>query len=341
MKKMIATLTALVLLLTLAAGWASAEDWTDYTCTEDSFSIRVPAGADVAYEEGNGLTIYTKAAGKIPYAIVHRRPADKKLSNPGNYLGNVYREYLEDKYGSDYMGMSDLGMWEAGGKELPGAKYRYRDGEYTVVLVKLLDIRDAADVEYTVKYVEGDESSIMPAVNEAVRTYRETDSPAASGRTEKPQTQKAAVEPADVSGIKPDTQNGSYWVRVMNEHKINNGGYFTADLYIPDVYSLQDINSLREGDRIRMDGKEWTVAALMPEENGLRELRVKEEFDGYFAFRPRGTTPASWSSTTGWPARISAGKPSCCRCQTALPMWNRSCPGKTRCMTRIPSSTCW
>ena len=34
-----------------------------------------------------------------------------------------------------------------------------------------------------------------------------------------------------------------------------------------------------------MIGREWTVSALLPEENGYRELRVKEEFDGYFAFQ--------------------------------------------------------
>ena len=252
MKKILALLTALALLLSMAAGGALAEDWTDYTCAEESFSLRVPDGAAVTYEEGTGLMIYTEHAGKIPYAIVSRRPMNMKFTNPGGYLNNVYREHLEEKYGSDFLGMNPASMMEVGGKQLPGAKYMYKVGEYTVVLLKLLDIRDAGDVEYTIKYVYGDDLSVMAAINEAVRTYQETDVPAAAGGTEQPETQKAVLRPAEVSEDTADTENGNFWVRIMNEHKIDDGGYFTADLYEADTYSLQ----------------------------------VKEEFDGYFAFQP-------------------------------------------------------
>lgn len=286
MKKILAMLTALALLLALAAGGALAEDWTDYTCAEENYSLRVPAGAAVFYEEGTGLMICPKSAGKIPYAIVSRRPMNMKFTNPDGYLNNVYREYLEEKYGSDFLGMNPASMMEVGGRELPGAKYMYKVGEYTVVLLKLLDIRDAGDVEYTVKYVYGDEISVMEAVSEAVRTYQETDVPAAAGGTEQPKAQKAVFRPAEVSEDTADTENGNFWVHIMNEQKIDEGGYFTADLYEADTYSLQDVNSLQEGDQIQMIGKVWTVSALLPEENGYRELRVKEEFDGYFAFQP-------------------------------------------------------
>ena len=291
MKKMLALLTALALLLSLAAGGALAEDWTDYICAEENFSLIVPAGAATFFEEGTGLMICTESAGKIPYAIVNRRPMDMKFKNPGGYLNNVYREHLEEKYGSDFLGMNPASMWEIGGRELPGAKYMYKVGEYTVVLLKLLDIRDAGDVEYTVKYVDGEDASVMAAVNEAVRTYRETDVPDRTGGTEQPKEQKAVIMPAEVSEDTADTENGSFWAHIMNEGRINDGGYFTADLYAADIYSRQDINSLQEGDRIRMIGREWTVSALLPEENGYRELRVKEEFDGYFAFQTvTGTT---------------------------------------------------
>ena len=151
MKKMLVFLTALVLLLSLAAGVTLAEDWTDYTCAEESFSLRVPAGAAAFYEEGTGLMICTESAGRIPYAIVCRRPMELKFKNPEGYLNNVYREHLEDKYGNDFLGMNTASMWEIGGRELPGTKYMYRVGEYVVVLLKLLDIRDAGDVEYTIK----------------------------------------------------------------------------------------------------------------------------------------------------------------------------------------------
>lgn len=307
MKKMLALLTVLALLLSLAAGGALAEDWTDYICAEESFSLRVPAGAATFYEEGTGLMICTESAGMIPYAIVSRRPMELKFKNPEGYLNNVYREHLEDKYGNDFLGMNPASLWEIGGRQLPGAKYMYRVGEYVVVLLKLLDIRDAGDVEYTIKYVNGEDAVIMAAVNEAVRTYRETDVPAAAGGTEQPGGQKAVVMPAEVSEGTADTENGTFWVQITDGDRISDGGYFTADLYAADTYSLADVNSLQEGDRIRMLGREWTVSALLPEENGYRELRVQEEFDGYFAFQTLTETTCTLV-VNDWVAGTWAGR---------------------------------
>ncbi len=304
MKKILVLMMILVLLATLAASTATAEDWTEYTCGEESFSLRVPVAANVRYEEGSGLVIYTGTAGKIPYAVFTRRPLELKFKNTEGYLNNVYREYLKEKYGDSFLGMNPAKMWEAGGKELRGARYMYKVGEYTVVQLKLLDIRDAGDVEYTVKYVEGEDASVMAAVNEAVRTYREAESSAGTGGTDQPQFKKSVLVPADVSGTEINKQSGVYWARIQNADRISDGGYFTADLYVADTYSLQDISNLQEGDQVQMIGQIWTVDAVLPEEDGKREIRVKEEFDGYFVFQKASETTCTLLVNDWVPSRF-------------------------------------
>ena len=177
MKKLLSLFLAISLLLLFAAGSASADDeWADYTCNEQQFSTKIPVSGSSGYDdEIKGLVIYTGVPGYIPYVIVKRRPMDMKFSNPENYLNNVYREYLEERYKDNNLGMNKATTWEIGGKELLGARYRYKVGETTVVQIQLIEIRPDGDVEYTLKYIEGEEESVFPAANEAVRNYQETD----------------------------------------------------------------------------------------------------------------------------------------------------------------------
>lgn len=176
MKRVLAMILAAVLALTAAICGAAAEDeWKDFTCAEEQFITKVPAAAVSRYETDNGLVVYTEHEGYIPNLIVHRRTGDMKLKNPTNFLNNVYREYLENKYGDDSRGMNPAKTWDVGGKELLGARYMFMIGEYSVVQLVLIELRDAGDVEYIVKYIDGQGDAILAATEEAVRNYRETD----------------------------------------------------------------------------------------------------------------------------------------------------------------------
>ena len=178
MKKLLSVILALTLLLSAALCAASAEDeWADYTCTEQQFTTKIPVSGTTGYDDNaKGIKIYTDVPGYIPFVIVSRRPMDMKFSNPENYLNNVYREYMENTYGDDYLGMyNEAGSWDVGGKQLLGAKFKYKIGEYTVVQLQLIEVRDAGDVEYTAKFIEGEDTATMAALDTAVRYYQETD----------------------------------------------------------------------------------------------------------------------------------------------------------------------
>ena len=195
MKRLISLILTIALLLAAMLSCAAAEGgFTDTVCKEQNFSVRIPADATAEFDkDSEGLTIYTDKAGYIPYVIVRRRPMEMKFNNPTDYLNNTYREYIENKYGSDSLGMNPAKTWEFGGKELIGAKYMFRVSGYTVVQLQLIDVRPDGDVEYTVKYLEGDEEATLAATNEAVRSYQETDI-AAQPAEEKPVEEKPAAD---------------------------------------------------------------------------------------------------------------------------------------------------
>lgn len=200
MKKLMSLLLVLVLLASCLTVLAETES-EEFVCREENFSVRIPAGASARYEEGTGLVIYTRSEGKIPYVVISRRSQEMKFKNPENYLNNVFREYMEDKCGDSYMGMNMARTWEAGGKELLGARYMYKVGDVPVTLLLLLEIRDGGDVEYAVKFTENTEEITMAALDTAVQSYRETDieAPAVPEATEAPQ----APDVSEGSGTAP------------------------------------------------------------------------------------------------------------------------------------------
>ena len=133
----------ILVLLTCPLLPAAAEDGlTAVDCAEEGFSTMIPAGCTAKYTEGTGLQIFVENAGYIPYVIVSRRPADMQFSNPTGYLNNVYREYMENRYGDNMIGMNPAKDWQVGGKTLLGARYLYKVGETTVCLLHLIEIRE-------------------------------------------------------------------------------------------------------------------------------------------------------------------------------------------------------
>ena len=176
MRKMIAMVLAAVMALCMLAGMAAAEsEWEDRVCEEEGFSTKIPAGGSAKYgKDESGLIIYAEEPGYIPYVIVNRRPLENKFSNPEDFLNNVFREHIENSYGDDCLGMNPAQTMEIGGKKLLGARYLYKVGEHVVTLIRLIEVRDGGDVEYTIKYADVDDQAVMAVAEEAIRNYQET-----------------------------------------------------------------------------------------------------------------------------------------------------------------------
>ena len=314
-EKTMKRLAALVLMLVLACAAlcaAAEEEWTDFTCKEEQFTTKIPVSALTSYRDERGLvgmTTYLDVPGYPPFVMVHRRAMDKKFKDPVGYLNNVYREFLENKYQEDSMGMNPAKKWEIGGKELIGARYMFRSGDQEIIQLQLIEVREQGDVEYTAMYTKDSEEAVMKVLNTEVRYYQEGTKPAAvkEPAAKEPATEPATKEPAkepaaepttkepaagggillpvDHTGEEADLRNGIYRVHITDIEHINDGGCFTIELYAPMDYPAAAVEALKPGDKVEIFHRNWTVAALEPQEDG--ELRVipEEEFSGYMAFK--------------------------------------------------------
>jgi len=291
MKKLICMMLTLCLMAGCTILPAMAEETADYICEEENFKTRIPLNGSSGYEKNTGLVIYTDVPGYIPYVIVHRRPLDKKFNNPVNYLNNVYREYLEGKH--EDTGTNPAKKWEVGGKELIGARYMYKIGKYTVVQVQLIEIREAGDVEYTAKYIQGEDAATMAALDTAVKYYQETDTDA----VDQPETLKGekipeapVLEPISKAGTEVDLENGTYWAKITDTAQILNGGYFTVELYESDLYDAAEVEALKPGDKVKLEKKTYTVKSIQNwlDHDDVFRMEPEEEFQGWMGFEKAG-----------------------------------------------------
>lgn len=178
MKKTMSILLILALVCGCAIALADSE-WTDYHCEKDGFSTKIPLNALTDYRDEKGMVgmiTYLKVPGFPPFVMAHRRPAEGKFKNPQGYLNNTYREFLEEKYPNDSVGINPAKTREIGGKELIGALYTLYNKEYdlTSYQLQLIEIRDGGDVEYIAMYSpEDDEETVMKTLDTIVANYRE------------------------------------------------------------------------------------------------------------------------------------------------------------------------
>lgn len=276
MKRLTLILTLLLLVCACLPALAESE-LAALTCAEGGFSTKVPTDCTAQYTEGTGLQIYTGVAGYIPYVIISPRPADMQFSNPTNYLNNVYREYLEEKYGDNMLGMNPAKKWEIGGKTLTGARYKYKVGDTAVCLLRLIEQREDGDVEYTAKYIDGEDAKTMEALDAAVRYYSRGGADSAPAAD--------ALRPVDMSGIEVDTDGGVYWAAITDTDRIESGGFFTARLYYQSLYPAAQVEALQENAKIAVNGWEFTVEKLVHHDEKTVEIYPKEEFDGYIVLQ--------------------------------------------------------
>ena len=163
----------MALMLTLLCGClispAAADDLTEVHCDEQGFSLRIPADKTAYWEEDVGFRVSVGKPGYVPYISVYRRV--EKFKNPVNYLNNVYREFMENKYG-DGVGTNPCSAYDIGGKTLYAAHYHYTANGNKLALSLMIEVRDDGDVEYLAKYAEGKAEQALAVLDTVVRYYQ-------------------------------------------------------------------------------------------------------------------------------------------------------------------------
>ena len=175
MKRIMFLFLLTVLFVSVLGTGCAASGLRKYHCDEQDFTIQIPENAAVSFGS-NALTVYVENKGYIPYVNVIRRPLDKKLSNPTNYLNNVYREHMENQYGDNMVGTNPAKTYNLGGKSLLGARYIYKVQNTRVCLLYLIEVREDGDVEYAAKYIDGNDEATLRVLEDVIRTYSTKDS---------------------------------------------------------------------------------------------------------------------------------------------------------------------
>ena len=195
MKQLFCIALAFLLLCGCLSVAAADEALKDVHCEEQGFSTKAPVDKHVEWEDGVGLCISVEEAGYVPYVAIYRRP--EKLKNPVNFLNNVYREYMENRYG-DSVGTNPCKSYEIGGKTLYAAQYHYEVNGNQLCLALMIEVRDDGDVEYHAKFVEGKGEAALAVLDTAVRYYQ----PDAAANVEK----EIAADQQDLVEIHCDEQ---------------------------------------------------------------------------------------------------------------------------------------
>ncbi|MBR1710233.1 MAG: hypothetical protein IJ719_15630 [Clostridia bacterium] len=162
-------LAMITCVLFLFSGLAIAENLVNVHCDEQAFSTKAASGLTAEWSEADlGFFVYAEHPGYVPFAFVSRRPT--KFNDPVNYLDNVYREYMESRYGS--VETNPCQQVEIGGKTLYCARYHYTTDENQLVLLRAIEIRNDGDVEYGAKFAEGQGNSALSVLDTLVRYYQ-------------------------------------------------------------------------------------------------------------------------------------------------------------------------
>ncbi len=102
----------------------------------------------------------------------------------------------------------------------------------------------------------------------------------------------AEIRPLEINPDETDLNNGTFCLAISDPDRIDDGGFFTAELFLEDRYDAGQVKSLAPGDTVWINGTAWTVGevdvheSLRPGEENVYEICPEEEYFGYMAFRP-------------------------------------------------------
>ena len=193
MKQILCFVLALIMVCGSFILTASADGMKAVHCAEQSFTVTIPSDKSAEWVENYGLRISVESPGYVPYIEVWRRTGDDRFKNPTNYLNNVYREYMEDKYNNN-VGTNPASYIEIGGKELLGAHYHYVANGNNLIVSVFIEIREDGDVEYLAKYAANNPDETLAVLDDVVRYY----TPDGAEPVPQPQPATSAIALEDV-----------------------------------------------------------------------------------------------------------------------------------------------
>ena len=174
MKKILCAILALAMTLG-GLTVAMTEDDTRVTlicCEQQDFCTACMESFEWAWDDENGLTIWTEERGRIPYLLVYRNPNATGRDFEG-YFRDEFTPEMQADYGERLIEVGDFQTYTVQGVEMPGQQYTYLVEGIPVVLLRVFDVRWGGNVCYTAKYRQDDPEATLGALAVAVHFFRD------------------------------------------------------------------------------------------------------------------------------------------------------------------------
>ncbi len=168
MRKLISLILALLILL--SATTALADTGTAVDCPEEHFSTSLDFDYAYKWVDGDGLYIYAKQEGKIPYILIATDYSDGRVTDGATFLHDEMYPLIKEWY-SAYGGTSFMGhgSYTVVGKDMAAAEFQYKDSAgYSNYLIYAVDVMDDCSVYYRVKFDTEDDRQMMTDLLETV-----------------------------------------------------------------------------------------------------------------------------------------------------------------------------
>lgn len=139
------------------------------TSEVQNFSTQCLETYQTRWDDEDGLYIYTETMGSIPYVLMWR--FQEIAISAEQFLEENVRAWMEESYGSDLIASSPVETHFVGDKNIPGILFTYKLDGYTIQSLRLAYKVDNDIINFTAKYIEGDEKATMEALDVAVKSF--------------------------------------------------------------------------------------------------------------------------------------------------------------------------
>ncbi|MBR5111164.1 MAG: hypothetical protein IK099_13380 [Clostridia bacterium] len=154
---------------------ASRQDLAKIEAPDQAFSFYAKPSYPREYDVQNGMTVYTKSQGLIPYVIVYQ--SSSLIVEAYEYMKEQYTPHMKETYGDQLVNYSEYQQFAIGGRFLPAGRYTYRVQDQSVTMVRVFDSTGNRTVVYTAKYLTDEGADTMAALDAAVAGFQSAAKP--------------------------------------------------------------------------------------------------------------------------------------------------------------------
>ncbi len=238
MKKTVVLMLCGTIILSMLSGCASQPEnkrkpkyntetdspYKTVTSEKQNFSTKCLKAYKEKWKDDVGLHIYTENEDSVPYVLIWRfentTDAKQQLT--------IIREEMTEQYGADMIEVGPIKDYTVGGKTIPGILFTYKSGDYTLHSLRLEYAIGNDIINFTAKYIDGDDDLTMRALDVAVENFT-NGIPDPSDKQQKPKNKQSGdvvITPSDnasVSYVKYTEENGYFSMDIPKGWKVTIG----------------------------------------------------------------------------------------------------------------------